>query len=81
MFFAAGAATSRQHAPWVAGSGGVAVDKSSAYRMDPEVPLVVPEVNADTLGLHRGIVANPNCVAIPLSIVLAPLHRFYGCVT
>ena len=46
--------------------------------MDPEVPLVVPEVNAETLGLHHGIVANPNCVAIPLSIVLAPLQRAYG---
>ena len=46
--------------------------------MDPDVPLVVPEVNAETLGLHHGIVANPNCVAIPLSIVLAPLQRAYG---
>jgi aspartate-semialdehyde dehydrogenase len=78
VFFAAGAGTSRKHAPGVAGSGGVAVDKSSAYRMDPGVPLVVPEVNADTLSLHHGIVANPNCVAIPLSIVLAPLQRAYG---
>jgi aspartate-semialdehyde dehydrogenase len=78
VFFAAGAATSRRHAPVVAGGGGIAVDKSSAYRMDPAVPLVVPEVNAGTLGQHRGIVANPNCVAIPLSIVLAPLHRGYG---
>jgi aspartate-semialdehyde dehydrogenase len=78
VFFAAGAGTSRRHAPGVAESGGVAVDKSSAYRMDPAVPLVVPEVNPDTLGRHRGIVANPNCVAIPLSIVLAPLHRAYG---
>jgi aspartate-semialdehyde dehydrogenase len=78
VFFAAGAATSRAHAPGVADAGGVAVDKSSAYRMDPGVPLVVPEVNAATIGQHRGIVANPNCVAIPLSIVLAPLQRSYG---
>jgi aspartate-semialdehyde dehydrogenase len=78
VFFAAGAGTSRRHAPAVAASGGVAVDKSSAYRMDPEVPLVVPEVNADALRLHHGIVANPNCVAIPLSIVLAPMQRAYG---
>jgi aspartate-semialdehyde dehydrogenase len=78
VFFAAGAGTSRRHAPEVAAAGGIAVDKSSAYRMDPDVPLVVPEVNAATLGEHRGIVANPNCVAIPLSIVLAPLHRAYG---
>jgi aspartate-semialdehyde dehydrogenase len=78
VFFAAGAATSRRHAPRVAEAGGVAVDKSSAYRMDPTVPLVVPEVNAGALTGHHGIVANPNCVAIPLSIVLAPLHRAYG---
>jgi aspartate-semialdehyde dehydrogenase len=78
VFFAAGAATSRRHAPRVAEAGGVAVDKSSAYRMDPSVPLVVPEVNAGALTGHHGIVANPNCVAIPLSVVLAPLHRAYG---
>jgi aspartate-semialdehyde dehydrogenase len=78
VFFAAGAATSRRHAPRVAEAGGVAVDKSSAYRMDPSVPLVVPEVNAGALTSHHGIVANPNCVAIPLSIVLAPLQRAYG---
>jgi aspartate-semialdehyde dehydrogenase len=78
VFFAAGAGTSRRHAPAVAQGGGVAVDKSSAYRMNPDVPLVVPEVNAHTLDGHRGIIANPNCVAIPLSLVLAPLHRAYG---
>jgi aspartate-semialdehyde dehydrogenase len=78
VFFAAGAATSRRHAPQVAGGGGVAVDKSSAYRMDPAVPLVVPEVNASSLAGHHGIVANPNCVAIPLTIVLAPLQHGYG---
>ena len=75
VFFAAGAATSRRHAPGVAESGGVAVDKSSAYRMDPAVPLVVPEVNPSALAAHRGIVANPNCVAIPLTIVLAQIGR------
>ncbi len=78
VFFAAGAATSRRHAPAVAESGGIAVDKSSAFRMDPAVPLVVPEVNPGALEMHRGIVANPNCVAIPMSIVLAPLQRAYG---
>jgi aspartate-semialdehyde dehydrogenase len=56
----------------------VAVDKSSAYRMDPDVPLVVPEVNAAALAGHHGIVANPNCVAIPLTVALAPLHREAG---
>ena len=78
VFFAAGAGTSRRHAPGVADAGGVAVDKSSAYRMEPAVPLVVPEVNPEALQRHRGIVANPNCVAIPLAVVLAPLHREFG---
>ncbi len=78
VFFAAGAQTSRDHAPGVADAGGVAVDKSSAYRLEPAVPLVVPEVNPETLRSHRGIVANPNCVAIPLTIVLAALHREFG---
>jgi aspartate-semialdehyde dehydrogenase len=78
VFFAAGAETSRRFAPGVAAGGGVAVDKSSAYRLDPAVPLVVPEVNADMLAGHAGIVANPNCVTIPLAVVLAPLHARYG---
>jgi aspartate-semialdehyde dehydrogenase len=77
-FFAAGADTSRRFAPVVAAGGGVAVDKSSAYRLDPGVPLVVPEVNAVTLAGHHGIVANPNCVTIPLAVVLAPLHARFG---
>jgi len=78
VFFAAGGATSRRYAPRVAENGGVAIDKSSAYRQDPHVPLVVPEVNAATIAGHEGIVANPNCVAIPLTISLAPLHRAFG---
>ncbi len=78
VFFAAGSETSKRYAPVVAEHGGVAIDKSSAYRMDPEVPLVVPEVNAAELDHHRGIVANPNCVAIPLTVALAPLHRALG---
>ena len=78
VFFAAGAAVSRRHAPRVVTAGGVAIDKSSAFRMDPAVPLVVPEVNADTIATHHGIIANPNCVAIPLTLVLAPLQRECG---
>ncbi|MGH7723351.1 MAG: aspartate-semialdehyde dehydrogenase [Candidatus Dormibacteria bacterium] len=78
VFFAAGAATSRRFAPLVAQGGGIAVDKSSAYRLDPAVPLVVPEVNATALASHAGIVANPNCVTIPLAVVVAPLHARFG---
>ena len=78
VFFAAGGATSKEYAPRVAAGGGVAVDKSSVFRMDPEVPLVVPEVNGEKVREHHGIIANPNCVAIPLSVALAPLHRAFG---
>jgi aspartate-semialdehyde dehydrogenase len=78
VFLAAGADTARRFAPVVAAGGGVAVDKSSAYRMDPAVPLVVPEVNAGALVGHAGIIANPNCVAIPLAVVLGPLHAEFG---
>jgi aspartate-semialdehyde dehydrogenase len=78
VFFAAGADTSRRFAPIVASNGGVAVDKSSAYRLDPAVPLVVPEVNAAAIARHAGIIANPNCVAVPLAVVLGPLHARYG---
>ena len=77
-FLAAGASAARELAPAVVAGGGIAVDKSSAYRADPAVPLVVPEVNPETLADHRGIVANPNCVATPLSITLAPLQRAHG---
>ena len=78
VFFAAGAATARQYAPVVAAGGGVAIDKSSEFRMNPDVPLIVPEVNAEEVGRHRGIVANPNCVAIPLAIELKPLDENFG---
>ena len=77
-FFAAGSATAKRFAPVVASRGGVAIDKSSAYRMDPAVPLVVPEVNGDLVGGEAGILSNPNCVAIPLTVTLAPLHREFG---
>jgi aspartate-semialdehyde dehydrogenase len=66
---------SREYSPIAARQGAIVVDNSSAWRMDPEVPLVVPEVNADELrNIKKGIVANPNCVAIPLCVALKPLH-------
>ena len=77
-FFAAGSATAKRFAPVVAAQGGVAIDKSSAYRMDPAVPLVVPEVNGEQVSGDAGILANPNCVAIPLTVALNPLHREFG---
>jgi aspartate-semialdehyde dehydrogenase len=77
--FSAGAATSRELAPRVAAVGATVVDNSSAWRMDPDVPLVVAEVNpADLASIPKGIVANPNCTTMAFMPVLAPLHREAG---
>jgi aspartate-semialdehyde dehydrogenase len=66
---------SKEFSPIAAKAGAIVVDNSSAWRMDPDVPLVVPEVNSDELrNIKKGIVANPNCVAIPLCVALKPLH-------
>ena len=66
---------SKEFSPIAAKQGAIVVDNSSAWRMDPDVPLVVPEVNADELAhIKKGIVANPNCVTIPLCVALKPLH-------
>jgi aspartate-semialdehyde dehydrogenase len=73
--FCAGASRSRRFAPQVVRAGGVVIDNSSAFRMDADVPLVVPEVNADTIEGHHGVIANPNCVAIIAVVPLWPLHR------
>ena len=73
--FSAGATISRQYAPLAVQAGALVVDNSSAFRMDPAVPLVVPEVNASAMAQHNGIVANPNCVAAIATMALAPLHR------
>ena len=70
----AGGSVSRQWAPLAAAAGALIIDNSSAFRMDPEVPLVVPEVNPEAAFSHRGIIANPNCTTILLSLALAPLH-------
>ncbi|MGB7913252.1 MAG: aspartate-semialdehyde dehydrogenase [Desulfobaccales bacterium] len=74
--FSAGGGISKEYAPIAAAAGAVVVDNSSAWRMDPEVPLVVPEVNPRDIGLYtnRGIIANPNCSTIQMVVVLKPLH-------
>lgn len=77
--FSAGATTSRNLAPSARDAGALVVDNSSAFRMDAETPLVVPEVNPDALAEARGIVANPNCTTIILLMALAPLHRVVRC--
>lgn len=72
--FSAGASTSLKFAPIAAAAGTVVIDNSSAWRMDRNVPLVVPEVNPDALAKHKGIIANPNCSTIQLVVALKPLH-------
>lgn len=76
--FSAGAGTSREFAPAAVEAGAVVVDNSSAFRMDEEVPLVVPEINPDDATRHRGIIANPNCSTIVALMALFPLHRELG---
>jgi aspartate-semialdehyde dehydrogenase len=77
-FFSAGASTSRQWAPKAVAAGAVVGVNSSAFRMLPDVPLVVPEVNAAVIASHRGILANPNCSTILLVLALEPLRRAAG---
>jgi len=73
--FSAGAEVSRYFSPIAAQSGAVVIDNSSAFRMDPKVPLVVPEINADDIKWHKGIIANPNCSTIQMVVALYPLHK------
>jgi aspartate-semialdehyde dehydrogenase len=80
FLFSVGTSASRELVPHAVRGGAVAVDKSSAYRLEPGVPLVVPEVNAGRVLEHDGILANPNCCAIPLTVALKPLHDAAGLV-
>ncbi|MDW7655524.1 MAG: aspartate-semialdehyde dehydrogenase [Nitrospiraceae bacterium] len=72
--FSAGADLSREFAPIAVKAGAVVIDNSAAWRMTPEVPLVVPEVNAQDISQHKGIIANPNCSTIQMVVALKPLH-------
>lgn len=71
----AGGSLSKKFNPHAVAAGAVVVDNTSAYRMDPEVPLVVPEINADDLEWHKGIIANPNCSTIIMDVVVWPLYQ------
>ena len=73
--FSAGGGISRKFAPSAVKAGAVVIDNSSAYRMDPDVPLVIPEINANRIREHKGIIANPNCAAITALVPLWPIHR------
>jgi aspartate-semialdehyde dehydrogenase len=72
--FSAGAAVSKEFAPHAVKAGALVIDNSSAFRMDPDVPLVVPEVNRHAIFHHKGIIANPNCSTIQMVVALKPLH-------
>ncbi len=76
--FSAGGATAREWAPRAVAAGAIVIDNSSAFRMAPDVPLIVPEVNAGALTAHRGLIANPNCSTILLALALWPLHQAAG---
>ena len=76
--FSAGGQRSRDFAPAAVEAGAVVIDNSSAFRMDPNVPLVVPEVNEADLEGHQGVIANPNCVAAPLVVALKPIADAVG---
>ncbi|HJO93363.1 MAG TPA: aspartate-semialdehyde dehydrogenase [Victivallales bacterium] len=73
--FSAGAARSKEFGPAAVKAGAVVIDNSSAFRMDDDVPLVVPEVNPEDIKLHKGIIANPNCSTIIMQVPLYPLHK------
>lgn len=77
--FSAGSSISKEYAPIAAQAGCVVVDNSSAFRMDDKVPLVVPEINAGDVKLHKGIIANPNCTTAITLMALYPLHAAFGC--
>ncbi|MGM0873721.1 MAG: aspartate-semialdehyde dehydrogenase [Bacillota bacterium] len=76
--FSAGGSVSKQYAPEAVKRGAIVVDNTSAYRMDENVPLVVPEVNEEALKDHNGIIANPNCSTIQMVVALEPLRQQYG---
>ncbi len=73
--FSAGSETSHHFSPIAARAGAVVIDNSAAFRMEPDVPLVVPEINPDDIKEHKGIIANPNCSTIQMVVALYPLHK------
>jgi aspartate-semialdehyde dehydrogenase len=77
-FFSAGGDISRKFVPIARRAGAVVIDNSSVFRMDPEVPLVIPEINPDDVKQHRGVIANPNCTTAVALMAIYPLHRAFG---
>ena len=77
-FFSAGGDISRKFVPIARNAGAVVIDNSSVFRMDPDVPLVIPEINPDDVKEHRGVIANPNCTTAVALMAIYPLHRAFG---
>src|SRR5947208_5015367 len=77
-YFSAGGDVSRNYVPIACQADAIAIDKSSAFRMDPHVPLVIPEINAEDVRQNRGVIANPNCTTTVMLMALYPLHRAFG---
>ena len=77
-FFSAGGERSRKFVPIARDAGAVVIDNSSTFRMDPDVPLVIPEINPQDVKQHRGVIANPNCTTAVTLMALYPLHRAFG---
>jgi aspartate-semialdehyde dehydrogenase len=77
-FFSAGGEISRKYVPLACQADAIAIDNSSVFRMEPHVPLVIPEINAEDVRLHRGLIANPNCTTAIALMALYPLHRVFG---
>jgi aspartate-semialdehyde dehydrogenase len=77
-FFSAGSEISRRFAPIAREAGAIVIDNSSVFRMEPDVPLVIPEINGEDVRTHRGLIANPNCTTAVALMAIYPLHRAFG---
>src|SRR6476620_7205406 len=77
-FFSAGGDISREYVPIARDAGAIVIDNSSVFRMEPDVPLVIPEINGRDIAAHRGIIANPNCTTAVALMALYPLHLAFG---
>jgi aspartate-semialdehyde dehydrogenase len=78
VFFSAGGEVSRKYVPIACQANAIAIDNSSVFRMEPHVPLVIPEINPEDVRSHRGLIANPNCTTAVALMALYPLHRVFG---
>ncbi|PYJ07261.1 MAG: aspartate-semialdehyde dehydrogenase, partial [Verrucomicrobia bacterium] len=77
-FFSAGGDISRRYAPFAREAGAIVIDNSSVFRMEADVPLVIPEINGEDVRQHSGLIANPNCTTAVTLMALYPLHRAFG---